>query len=207
MLNQMLNQTLNQAMVTSLTIAFGLVGVSHPAVASDRAETSKQSALFSSASAAQSQEPTVQTSQQPSNRLPQTTCKLALVAQAKDPVTYGAEKLVGRVYNVTGNMVYMDLDDGTTTVTNLSIWEKGKLGNIIGRRIVVTPYHCNRANLDTTLKWTPAKAIEVPPLTFSNSSPVTPPLTPRPEMMPAPIQEPAPVQSPMPQPTIIPQTW
>ena len=211
----MLNQMLNQTMVTSLTIAFGLVGVSYPAVANDRAETSQQPALFSLANATQSQEPTAptsqQTSQQTSNLLPQTTCKLALVAQAQDPVTYGAEKLVGRVYNVTGSMVYLELDDGTTTVTNLSIWEKGKLGNIIGRRIVVTPYYCNRANLDTTLKWTPAKAIEVPPLTFSNSSPVTPPLTPRPEMMPAPVQEPAPVQSPMPQaqpqPAIIPQTW
>ena len=123
----------------------------------------------------------------------------SIAADRTEP--YGNEKIVGRVYNVVGSMVYLDLDDGTTTVTNLSIWEKGRLGNIIGRRIVVTPYYCNRANLDTTLKWTPAKAIEVPPLTFSNSSPVTPPLTPRPEMMPT--------QTPMPtpQPTIIPQTW
>ena len=196
---------LNRTVVTSLTIAFELVGVSHPSMANDRAETAQRSTPSPLASVIQSQKPTVQTS----NVVPQTTCKLALVAQAENPVTYGAEKLVGRVYNVTGNMVYMDLDDGTTAVTNLSIWEKGKLGNIIGRRIVVTPYYCNRANLDTTLKWTPAKAIEVPPLTFSNSSPVTPPLTPRPEMMPAPVQEPAPVQSPMPmpQPAIIPQTW
>ena len=196
---------LNRTVVTSLTIAFGLVGVMHPAIANDRAETAQRSTPSPLASVIQSQEPTVQTS----NVVPQTTCKLALVAQAENPVTYGAEKLVGRVYNVTGNMVYMDLDDGTTAVTNLSIWEKGKLGNIIGRRIVVTPYYCNRANLDTTLKWTPAKAIEVPPLTFSNSSPVTPPLTPRPEMMPAPVQEPASVQEPMPmpQPAIIPQTW
>ena len=196
---------LNQTIMTSLTIAFGLVGVMHPAMANDRVETSQQSAPSPLASVTQSQEPTVQTSQQTSNVVPQTTCKLALVAQAENPVTYGAEKLVGRVYNVTGNMVYMDLDDGTTTVTNLSIWEKGKLGNIIGRRIVVTPYYCNRANLDTTLKWTPAKAIEVPPLTFSNSSPVTPPLTPRPEMTPAPVQTPMPQAQP--QPAIIPQTW
>lgn len=199
---------LNRTVVTSLTIAFGLAGVMHPAMANDRAETVQRSVLSPLASVTQSQEPTVPTSQQTSDVVPQTTCKLALVAQAENPVTYGAEKLVGRVYNVTGNMVYMELDDGTTTVTNLSIWEKGKLGNIIGRRIVVTPYYCNRANLDTTLKWTPAKAIEVPPLTFSNSSPVTPPLTPRPEIItPAPVQAPMPMPQPQQQPTIIPQTW
>ena len=113
---------------------------------------------------------------------------------------------MGRVYNVVGSMVYLDLDDGTTTMTTLSRLERVRLGNIIGSRIVVTPYG-NRANLDTTLKWTPAQATEVPPLTFSNSSPVTPPLTPRPEMMPAPVE--TPVETPMPvqQPTIIPQTW
>ena len=181
---------MNRTIVINLTIAFGLVGVMHPAMANDRAETVQQSAPSSLVSITKSQESTVPISQQTSDVVPQTTCKLALVAQSENPVTYGAEKLVGRVYNVTGSMVYMELDDGTTTVTNLSIWEKGKLGNIIGRRIVVTPYYCNRANLDTTLKWTPAKAIEVPPLTFSNSSPATPPLTPRPEMMPAPVQRP-----------------
>ena len=187
---------LNQAVVMSLTIALGLV--SHPSMAADRPEPSTGS-LPSSAPLV----PIVQTS----DVVPQTACKLALVAQAQNPLAYGTEKIVGRVYNVVGSMVYMDLDDGTTTVTNLSIWEKGRLGNIIGRRIVVTPYYCNRANLDTTLKWTPAQAIEVPPLTFSNSSPVTPPLTPRPEMMPAPVE--TPVETPMPvqQPTIIPQTW
>ena len=196
---------MNRTIVINLTIAFGLVGVMHPAMANDRAETVQQSAPSSLVSITKSQESTVPISQQTSDVVPQTTCKLALVAQSENPVTYGAEKLVGRVYNVTGSMVYMELDDGTTTVTNLSIWEKGKLGNIIGRRIVVTPYYCNRANLDTTLKWTPAKAIEVPPLTFSNSSPVTPPLTPRPEMTPAPVQTPMPQAQP--QPAIIPQTW
>ena len=180
---------LNKTMVMGLTIALGTLGTTHPTMAYET----------SSAPVPQSSVPIVQTP----DVVPQTTCKLALVAQAQNPLAYGTEKIVGRVYNVVGSMVYLELDDGTTAVTNLSIWEKGRLGNIIGRRIVVTPYYCNRANLDTTLKWTPAKAIEVPPLTFSNSSPVTPPLTPRPEMMPAPAETPMPVQ----QPEIIPQTW
>lgn len=178
-------------MLMSLTIALGTFGMIPPILAAGTSPVPSSSV------------PIVQTS----DGVPQTTCKLALVAQAQNPVTYGSEKLVGRVYNVVGSMVYLELDDGTTTVTTLSMWEKGRLGNIIGRRIVVTPYYCNRANLDTTLKWTPAKAIEVPPLTFSNSSPVTPPLTPRPEMTPAPVA--TPVETPMPaqQPEIIPQTW
>jgi hypothetical protein len=191
MLNRMLNRMSHRTAVMSLTIALGLAGVSQPSIAADRAETSQLSA------------PVTQPKLQTSDVVPQTTCKLALVAQVQNPVAYGTEKIVGRVYNVVGSMVYLELDDGTTAVTTLSMWEKGKLGNIIGRRIVVTPYYCNRANLDTTLKWTPAKAIEVPPLTFSNSAPVSPPLTPRPEMTPAPVQTPMPVQ----QPEIIPQTW
>ena len=187
----------------SLTIVLGLVGISPPSIAANRAEPSTKSLP---SSAPQSSVPIAQP-----DVVPQTTCKLALVAQAQDPVAYGTEKIVGRVYNVVGSMVYLELDDGTTTVATLSRWERGRLGNIVGRRIVVTPYDCNRVNLDTTLKWTPAKAIEVPPLTFSNSSPVTPPLTPRPEMTPAPVETPvqAPVETPMPvqQPEVIPQTW
>ncbi len=187
---------LNQKSLTSLTIALGSVALGSVAlgsiaIAGPAMAASELAPLTSPAS-------TLQTS----DVVPQTTCKLALVAQAKDPVVYGSEKMVGRVYNVVGNLVYMDLDDGTTAVANLSIWEKGKLGNIIGRRIVVTPYYCNRANLDTALKWTPGKAIEVPPLTFSNSTPLTPPIAPRPS---APVQEPA--QTPAAEPAIIPQTW
>jgi hypothetical protein len=141
-------------------------------------------------------------SQVMSDVVPQTTCKLALVAQAENATAYGQEKVMGRVYNVIGNSVYMQLDNGSTYIANLSIWERGKLGNIIGRRLVVTPYYCNRANLDTTLYFTPAKAIEVPPLTFSNSSPTTPPLTPRTE---TPVQQEMPVQEGPKE--IIPQTW
>jgi hypothetical protein len=141
-----------------------------------------------------------------SDVVPQTTCKLALIAQAENAKAYGQEKVMGRVYNVIGNNVYMQLDNGSTYIANLSMWERGKLGNIIGRRLVVTPYYCNRANLDTTLYFTPAKAIEVPPLTFSNSSPTTPPLTPRTEtpVQQAPTQEMPVQQAPK---EIIPQTW
>lgn len=141
-----------------------------------------------------------------SDVVPQTTCKLALIAQAENTTAYGQEKVIGRVYSVLGNNVYMELDNGSTYVANLSRWERGKLGNIIGRRLVVTPYYCNRANLDTTLYFTPAKAIEVPPLTFSNSTPTMPPLTPRTEapVEQAPTQE-MPVQEAPKE--IIPQTW
>lgn len=184
---------LKQNVLFSLTIALGTIaGASQAMAASEMPALTVVPTLPS----------TLPAESQTSEVVPQTTCKLALVAQAQNPVVYGSEKMVGRVYNVVGNSVYMDLDDGTTAVANLSIWEKGKLGNIIGRRIVVTPYYCNRANLDTALQWKPAKAIEVPPLTFSDSAPVTPPLAPRPA---APIQEP--VQEPAAQPEIIPQTW
>jgi hypothetical protein len=185
---------LNQNIFAGLTIAFGtiafgsMVGGRQAMAAADLS------------SVAQPQAAPLQIS----DVVPQTTCKLALVAQAQNPVTYGSEKMVGRVYNVVGSTVYLELDDGTTTTTQLSIWEKGKLGNIIGRRIVVTPYYCNRANLDTALKWKPGKAIEVPPLTFSNSAPVMPPLTPRPQ---APMPEPAVQPTPQVKPEIIPQTW
>lgn len=133
--------------------------------------------------------------------VPQTTCKLALVAQASDPIAYGKDKMVGRVYNVTGSTVYLEMEDGKTEVLTLTPWEKGKLGNIIGRRIVVTPYYCNRANLDTTLKWKPGQAIPVPPLNFSTAAPSIPPVTPRP-VAPAPMPERA-----QPDDAIIPQTW
>jgi hypothetical protein len=182
---------LNQKILARLTIALGTsLG---PIVGTGQAMASDLSSV------AQPQAAPVQIS----DVVPQTACKLALVAQAQNPVSYGAEKIVGRVYNVIGNTVYLELDDGTTTTANLSIWEKGKLGNIIGRRIVVTPYYCNRANLDTALKWKPGKAIEVPPLTFSNSAPVMPPLMPRPA---APTPEPA-QPTPQVKPEIIPQTW
>ena len=140
-----------------------------------------------------------------SDVVPQTTCKLALMAQAENSVVYGQEKVIGRVYNVIGNNVYMELDNGSTYIANLTIWERGKLGNIIGRRIVVTPYYCNRANLDTTLYFTPATPIPVPPLVFSSPTTSIPPLTPRED---APVRS-APVEvTPAPQPAeIIPQTW
>ena len=141
-----------------------------------------------------------------SDVVPQTTCKLALMAQAENAVTYGKEQIIGRVYNVIGNNVYMELDNGSTHIENLTIWERGKLGNIIGSRLVVTPYYCNRANLDTTLYFTPATPIPVPPLVFSSPTTSTPPLTPKEEMpiRVAPSQEtPAPQQSDQ----IIPQTW
>ncbi len=131
-----------------------------------------------------------------SDVFPKTTCKLALIAQAENAVTYGKEQIIGRVYSVLGNNVYMELDDGSTHIENLTIWERGKLGNIIGRRLVVTPYYCNRANLDTTLYFTPATPIPVPPLVFSSPTTDTPPLTPRED---APVRL-APSE-------IIPQTW
>lgn len=141
-----------------------------------------------------------------SDVVPQTTCKLALMAQAENAMTYGKEQIIGRVYNVIGDNVYMELDNGSTHIENLTMWERGKLGNIIGSRLVVTPYYCNRANLDTTLYFTPATPIPVPPLVFSSPTTSTPPLTPREEMpvRVAPVQEaPAPQQSDQ----IIPQTW
>ena len=141
-----------------------------------------------------------------SNVVSQTTCKTALMAQAENAVTYGKEQIIGRVYNVIGNNVYMELDNGSTHIENLTMWERGKLGNIIGSRLIVTPYYCNRVNLDTTLHFTPATPIPVPPLVFSSPTTSTPPLTPREEMpvRVAPVQEtPAPQQSDQ----IIPQTW
>jgi hypothetical protein len=133
-----------------------------------------------------------------SDGIHQTTCKSDLTAQAENAETYGKEKIVGRVYNVIGNNVYMELDNGSTHIENLTMWERGKLGNIIGSRIVVTPYYCNRVSLDTTLHFTPATPIPVPPLVFNSPTTSTTPLTPRKEkpVRVAPVQEtPAPQQS------------
>ncbi|MEB3293187.1 MAG: hypothetical protein VKJ24_08495 [Synechococcales bacterium] len=138
--------------------------------------------------------------------LEKTTCKTALLAQAENPEAYTQERIVGKVYNVLGGIRGSRLtasiagDDGKDYQVELSPWEWGHVGSLIGKRVIVTPIDCNRINRDTTLKFTPAQAIVVPEINIAPRTPVVPPLTPRP-----PVERPAPVEKP--EPVIIPQTW
>jgi hypothetical protein len=132
----------------------------------------------------------------------QKVCKLALLAQAESPKTYQDGEFVGRIYSATGSTLYVVADDGTTRTFTRTPWERATIGSLPGKRVVLTNIYCKKTSLDTTLKFTPGPKIEVPPIKFSDSAPVVPPLTPRP----APAPAPAPIEQPAPS-KVIPQTW
>ena len=120
----MLNQNVLFSLTSVLTIALGTIAGASPAMAA-----SEKPAL----TVVPTLPSTLQAESQVSEVVPQTTCKLALVAQAENPVVYGSEKMVGRVYNVVGDSVYMDLDDGTTAVANLLVTPEAELGALAER--------------------------------------------------------------------------
>lgn len=138
--------------------------------------------------------------------LEKTTCTTALLAQAESPQTYSEERIVGRVYNVLGGTRGSQMtasiagDDGKDYHVVLTPWEWGHVGSLIGKRVIVTKFYCNRVNRDTTLKFTPAQAIEVPAINIAPRSLVEPPLTPR-----QPAEQAQPAERA--EPAIIPQTW
>lgn len=126
----------------------------------------------------------------------QTKCLLLAKAIAQNPAVE-QDKIVGTVYSVIGNTVMIEKEDGTTEHVTLNWWERGHMGQLVGRKVVVRDVYCSRIDLAPP----PApvvKPIEIPPLQFSSPAPVVPPLTPRP------TAEPAPYQAPQ---QIVPQTW
>jgi hypothetical protein len=127
----------------------------------------------------------------------QTQCKLLAEAIAQNPAVE-EDKIVGRVYSVVGSTVMIEKEDGSVAHVQISLPERGYLGQILGRKVVVRNVFCSRI----TLAPPPPPVITpivVPPLQFSETRPVLPPVQPRPV--------PAPTQTPAPAPQVIPQTW
>lgn len=130
------------------------------------------------------------------------TCQKALIAQAEQPALYDQGKFVGKVYSTVGSTLWVRNDSGETRMFTRSPWERATIGNVAGRRLVLTDVYCSKTNIDTELKILPVKAIEVPKIEFTPNTPTVPPLTPR-----QPIEQPAPVEAPVVRPDPIPQTW
>jgi hypothetical protein len=123
-------------------------------------------------------------------------CPLLAQAIAQNPAVEEA-RIIGRVYSVIGNTVMIEKEDGTTEHVYLDLWERGHMGQLVGKKVVVRDVYCRRIDLAPP----PAPVvtpIEVPALQFTPTTPVVPPLTPRPTAEPAPIQKPV---------EIVPQTW
>lgn len=125
-----------------------------------------------------------------------TKCPLLAQAIAQDPAV-ADDRIIGRVYSVIGNTVMIEKEDGTTEHVYLDWWERGHMGQLVGKKVVVRDVYCRRIDLAPPPPplVTP---IEIPALQFTPASPTVPPLTPRPAAEPAPIQEPV---------DIVPQTW
>jgi cell division septation protein DedD len=130
-------------------------------------------------------------------------CKIAQAAETENPDAVEKDTIVGTVYGVTGNIVMVELDGGGTKHVSLDRREVGHIGQLVGRRVTITPFFCKRINLTPRAVVTPP-AIEVPKI---ESRPPAPIETPAPT--PAPVETPAPIETPVPtpSPTIIPQTW
>jgi len=119
------------------------------------------------------------------------TCKSAQTAVAANPKLEN-DKIVGRVYNITGDYLWLELDDGSSRMVRVTRPERGYLGQIMGRKVVITNFFCERIRLAPP----PAPIVEpVKPIKFEFTRP-EPPVVPPPP--PQPVPEPKP---------IIPQTW
>jgi hypothetical protein len=128
-------------------------------------------------------------------------CKIAQAAETKNPDAVEKDTIVGTVYGVAGNILMVELDGGGTKHVSLDRREVGHIGQVVGRRVTITPFFCKRINLTSRPVVTPA-AIEVPKIESRPPAPIPVP-TKAPVPAPAPTEAPAPAPSP----TIIPQTW
>ena len=140
--------------------------------------------------AVESQQP----STTPSADMEPMKCQLLAAAIAQNPAVE-ADKIVGTVYSVIGNTVMIEQEDGTTEHVYLDWWERGHMGQLVGKKVVVRDVYCSRIDLAPPPPPV-VRPIEIPPLQFTPTAPQVPPLTPR---QTAPEVEPAP--------QIIPQTW
>lgn len=136
---------------------------------------------------------------------PKKVCKIAQTAEQENPAAVEKDKITGTVYSVVGDVVMVELDGGGNRHVALNRREVGHMGQLVGRRVTITPFFCNRINLTPRPVVTPA-AIEVPKIESRPSAPETIPVTP-PAPTPAPTPVPEAAPAPAPAPTIIPQTW
>ncbi len=118
-------------------------------------------------------------------------CKLLAQAIAQNPAAE-EDKIVGRVYSVIGNTVMIEKEDGTTEHVYLDWWERGHMGQLVGKKVVVRDVYCSRIDLAPPPPPV-VQPVSIPPLEFAPKNPTVPPLTPRPTVEPAP--------------QIVPQTW
>jgi hypothetical protein len=122
-------------------------------------------------------------------------CQLLAKAIAQNPAVEN-DKLVGTVYSVIGNLILLEKEDGSVEHVYVDWWERGHLGQLRGRKVVIRNVFCSRIDLAPPPPPV-VTPIEVPPLQFSPVTPTVPPLTPRPTAPPS--QQPAPY--------VVPQTW
>jgi hypothetical protein len=136
------------------------------------------------------------------------TCKIAQAAEEKDPVAVEKDTITGTVYATAGDIVMIDVDGGGTKHVSLDRREVGHIGQLVGRRVTITPFFCKRINLTPNVVVTPAPIAVPTPVPTPEPAP-TPVPTPEPVPTPVPTPEPTevPAPAPAPSPTIIPQTW
>ncbi|MCT7952676.1 hypothetical protein NG798_23025 [Ancylothrix sp. C2] len=133
--------------------------------------------------------------------------QIAQRLEAQNPAaSTTAGTIRGIVRSVVGDVVTIQRPDGSITRTTLTKRERGNIGHLIGRDVVVS----NNFNQRITLAPPPAPRVVAPrPISLPNRPPTAAPaVTPRP-VPPAPVPRPVPVtpQFPAPAPVIIPQTW
>ncbi|MGA7932000.1 MAG: hypothetical protein WCA35_00320 [Kovacikia sp.] len=121
-------------------------------------------------------------------------CKLLALAIAQNPAVE-EDKIVGTVYSVVGNIVSIEQDNGENRHVTLDWWERGHMGQLIGKKVVVRNVFCSRVELAPPPPPI-VKPIEIPAIQFSPITPTVPPLKPRPTAEPTPAA-----------PAVIPQTW
>lgn len=126
--------------------------------------------------------------------------KTCLLAQqfAQTPAA-ATQTIRGVVRDIVGDLVTMELRDGTTRTLTLTRRERGDIGRLISQDVVVTPVYCNRVSIYREPP-PPARQLTVPPL------PPARPVVPQRPLTPPPPPQPQIPQAPQPRP-IIPQTW
>jgi hypothetical protein len=95
-------------------------------------------------------------------------CKIAQAAETINPTAVEKDTIVGTVYAVAGNILMVELDGGGTKHVSLDRREVGHIGQLVGRRVTITPFFCKRINLTPRAVVTPP-AIEVPKIESSTN--------------------------------------
>lgn len=128
-------------------------------------------------------------------------CHLAQKLAQTNPTALASQTIRGIVRSVVGNVVTLELPDGSLRTVTLTRRERAAMGQILEEDIVVTSVYCNRISLYREPA-PPARTLTVPQLSPPRQVPQT--LPPR-VTTPPPVLPPAIPQAPPRQ--IIPQTW